>query len=422
MRLLNAHTLEFKKVSDNKVPKYAILSHTWLDEEDEVSFHEFNQPDAIKKPGYQKIESFCELAIASGYSYVWIDTCCIDKASSAELSEAINSMFRWYERSAVCFAYLPDVSEASEHLLAEFEYSRWFTRGWTLQELLAPKLVLFVGANWKVFGNRDSLAYPISSITRIESRYLTSRAAELHYRASDKPYYDAGEGHFERMDKIHAATVAEKLSWAATRETTRSEDIAYCLLGLCEVNMPLLYGEGSNAFLRLQEAIIRQKFDPTLFAWNVVIENEEGQRTLRPEKPVPSSKWKSAGKVLLGIDNPWRHRNGDEFRLLNFTCPKILAPSPLCFSGCTDYINMQVSLDWDLTSRGFSISLPASMNTNPCMLLPCHRKDDPWHLIGIPLDSYPGGLFDRAAAPIDYQMAWGANGLIEGSISHYFGY
>ncbi|KAJ2981188.1 hypothetical protein NUW58_g6747 [Xylaria curta] len=400
MRLLNAQTLKFEEYSDTKAPPYAILSHTWQAEE--VSLQDFYRPDAATTAGYQKIKRFCQLAITSGLTYVWVDTCCIDKTSSAELSEAINSMFRWYEKSAICFAYLADVSAETESLSPLLTNSCWFTRGWTLQELLAPRVVLFIGSNWKVFGNRDSLAYQISAITGIGNRYLTTRAAEAHYRTSDEPYYDDYGGHLERLSHIREATVAEKLSWAATRQTTREEDVAYCLLGLCAVNMPLLYGEGPAAFLRLQEAIIRQKFDPTLLAWNVVINDSRGRRVLRPENPVASSKWRSVGKALFGLESPWSHRNGDEFRSLNFLCPGILAPSPICFSGCDQYVNLQATLDWDLTSRGLSISLPTSKNTNPCMLLPCHKRDDPWSLVAIPLIGFNDEFFDRAAAPVEF--------------------
>ena len=401
MRLLNAHTLEIKKFPDNDIPSYAILSHTWQDGE-EVSFQDLHRPETVTKVGYQKIKQFCRLAITYDYTWVWVDTCCIDKTSREELSESINSMFKWYERSAVCFAYLADVSAKAEARLPLFANSRWFTRGWTLQELLAPQILYFVGSDWKIFGTRDSLAEHISVITGIGRRYLTSRAAELHYRTSDELFHDRFRGHLERKLNIRETTVAEKLSWAAPRQTTREEDIAYCLLGLCAVNMPLIYGEGAAAFLRLQETIIRHRFDPTILTWNAIDPSSQGKRILRPKNPIRASKWRSVGKALLGLESPWSYRNGDEYRPLNYTYPGILAPSPICFSGCDQYANLQVDLDWDMTSRGLSISLPTSKNRDPCMLLPCYKKDDPWHLVGIFLSGFNEESFDRAIASVEF--------------------
>jgi hypothetical protein len=171
------------------------------------------------------------------------DTVCIDKSSSAELSEAINSMFEWYRGAQVCYAYLADVSSDCKgyfNINAAVRRSRWFTRGWTLQELLAPASVIFFNESWIAIGTKSSFSDLISSVTGI--------------RGSD-------------MVNFRNANVAVKMSWASNRETTRTEDIAYCLLGLFGVNMPLLYGEGSNAFLRLQLEILKISDDETIFAW-----------------------------------------------------------------------------------------------------------------------------------------------------------
>jgi hypothetical protein len=153
------------------------------------------------------------------------DTVCINKSSSAELSEAINSMFQWYREAQVCYAYLADVSSdflGSRAVSPAVRRSRWFTRGWTLQELLAPATVIFLNESWVEVGTKSSFAELISSVTGIAR--------------SD-------------MANFRDANVAVKMSWAANRETTRTEDIAYCLMGLFGVNMPLLYGEGRNAFM-----------------------------------------------------------------------------------------------------------------------------------------------------------------------------
>ncbi|KAI1842831.1 hypothetical protein JX265_002632 [Neoarthrinium moseri] len=239
MRLLNTQSLTLK-VFGSELPEYAILSHTWGSDEDEISFLELrqNNHNLLGKSGYQKIISFCEVARQNGYDWAWVDTCCIDKTSSAELSEAINSMFQWYKSADVCYAYLEDVDEGSK-----IENSRWFTRGWTLQELLAPDSVEFYDQHWNELGTKSDLRDTISAITGIDSDAL---------RNSLKPSY---------------YTVALRMSWAANRTTTREEDLAYSLLGIFEVNMPLLYGEGRKSFQRLQDEIFKTSEDYTLLAW-----------------------------------------------------------------------------------------------------------------------------------------------------------
>ncbi|KAH8685328.1 hypothetical protein BGZ61DRAFT_303407, partial [Ilyonectria robusta] len=208
------------------------------------------EPATKLKAGYLKIEQTCKEARKRGLRYVWVDTCCIDKTSSAELSEAINSMFRWYGAAEVCFTYLVDVPPTSNGLYTSFEKSRWFTRGWTLQELLAPKALDFFASDWTFMATRNYLANRISRITGIDEVYLTGSPSP---RQND--------------DLLRKAHIAEKMSWAAERTTTRKEDIAYSLLGIFGVSMPLIYGGGSRAFLRLQEEIARSAFDPTLLAW-----------------------------------------------------------------------------------------------------------------------------------------------------------
>jgi hypothetical protein len=173
----------------------------------------------------------------------WIDSCCIDKSSSAELSEAINSMFKWYENSQVCYTYLNDVPVGEDHERenSAFRNSKWFTRGWTLQELLAPQTVVFFSHGWFEIGTRTSLGPLISAITNI------------------------GENHLNKGS--HIPSTAQKFSWASRRQTLRIEDTAYCLMGLFGVNMPLLYGEGGKAFMRLQLEIIKVSDDDSIFAW-----------------------------------------------------------------------------------------------------------------------------------------------------------
>lgn len=203
-----------------------------------------------------KLKRFAELALQHGYDYVWVDTCCIDKTSSAELSEAINSMHRWYQNATVCFVYLSDVKHGSHDAQVQggiFYYlcskSKWFTRGWTLQELVSPAEVRFYDGNWKYLGSKENDEDVRTSLTQITG---------INIRVLDGSM------------QISEASVAERMQWAANRRTSRAEDMAYSLLGIFDVNMPLLYGEGGvKAFIRLQEEILRSSNDHTIFAWSL---------------------------------------------------------------------------------------------------------------------------------------------------------
>ena len=170
-----------------------------------------------------------------------MDTICIDKRDPAELSTSINSMYKWYRNAEVCFVYLDDVPSAS---VRDFTRAKWFTRGWTLQEFIAPKKVLFFDASWNQIGDRNTLQADLTARTSIPADFLLG------------------------TKNVGRASVSCRMSWAAGRAVTVEEDIAYCLLGLFGVNMPLLYGEGTErAFRRLQEEIMRYSDDHSLFAW-----------------------------------------------------------------------------------------------------------------------------------------------------------
>ncbi|KAF7534732.1 hypothetical protein G7054_g5965 [Neopestalotiopsis clavispora] len=248
MRLLHANSLQFEEFFENSVPKYAILSHRW--EEGEVSYKDVER--AIRKgsayleriadrPGWEKIKRTAEQALRDSLEYIWVDTCCIDKTSSAELQESINSMYRWYEKATICYAYLSDVP--FNEISSAFKASSWFGRGWTLQELIAPRDVRFFSNEWTYFGNKTELMHDLEAITSIPKNVLC----------------DARH--------LREVCIANKMRWAAKRQTTRVEDMAYSLLGIFDVNMPLLYGEGKKAFTRLQQEIMRGSDDQTLFAW-----------------------------------------------------------------------------------------------------------------------------------------------------------
>jgi len=247
MRLLHTTNLEVVSFVGDP-PRYAILSHTWEDEE--VSLQDLYPGGKGKQmKGYAKLQDSSALAASQGYEYIWTDTCCIDKTSSAELSEAINSMFRWYQEAGVCYAFLNDVSTTSsivdsatagsdeDAILREVVAARWFTRGWTLQELIAPKALHFFNRNRAHLGSKDEATRAINLAAGIPPEaFLGSDLSEI--------------------------SVYRRMQWVSTRTTTRQEDMAYCMLGIFDVNMPLLYGEGrKKAFLRLQEEIMKGSTD-----------------------------------------------------------------------------------------------------------------------------------------------------------------
>ena len=260
------------------MPKYAILSHVWGREE--VKFEDIGDlSKAGRMLGYEKILLSCAQARRDGLQYVWVDTCCIDKSSSSELSEAINSMFKWYQNAAVCYAYLDATttlaSSQTGDELEEFENSRWFTRGWTLQELIAPRVVEFYGRSWVHLGSRYILRGKISHRTSIPERVLRNPKTIITY------------------------SVATRMSWASARNTTRLEDRAYSLLGLFDVHMPLLYGEGKRAFIRLQEEIIKSSDDETILVWDGdFLRGEERLTMLAPD---PASFFNSANVEQLPV-------------------------------------------------------------------------------------------------------------------------
>lgn len=318
-------------------PHYVILSHTWAEEE--VSFRDMNeaQYEGIQnKAGYQKIVKCCEQVLLAGFAWVWIDTCCINKESSAELTEAINSMYTWYWEAEICYAFLVDVGTGDESAAPSegFVRSNWFNRGWTLQELLAPSVVEFYNHDWTFIGTKSSLAASIAQATRIETTYLLDR------------------------EVVSDATVGTRFSWASRRVTTRSEDMAYCLLGLFGVHMPMLYGEGIRSFYRLQLEIINSSSDHTIFAWD----------------PQPS----------------------DAFDVMG-----ILAPSPKQFinAAVIGSVNLprtvpvdRVYVTYNITNRGLRISLPKvdSRGSSRIGLLNCRLASNTSRpYIGIELQDNP---------------------------------
>lgn len=247
MRLLNTRTLELSTIVPAKVPDYAILSHRWG--LGEVTFKDItgcpisdmNSP-ARQLIGFLKVEGACKLATKDGYDWIWIDTCCIDKESSADVDKAINSMWTYYTKSNVCYVYMVDIPDYKAGRGIGFQKSNWFTRGWTLQELIAPVSVQFYAKDWSLIGTKLERNEEIAKITTIDSHLLAQNKS------------------------IDIYTTAERFSWAAHRQVTQEEDEAYSLLGLFQIHMPMLYGEGrARAFARLQEAIYLSTCDDSIF-------------------------------------------------------------------------------------------------------------------------------------------------------------
>lgn len=192
------------------------------------------------KHGYEKVQHLCTQALKDGYGLAWTDPVCIEKRSSTELSETINSMFTWYSCATICYAYLDDA-----YVVEDISNSRWISRGWTLQELIAPSEVVFYGHHWTFLGTKQELAGQLSTWTKIEHIVLVDGSL------------------------LDQCGIASRMRWASERETTRTEDVAYCLMGIFNVNMPLLYGEGGKALFRLQEEILKRTQDASILAWKI---------------------------------------------------------------------------------------------------------------------------------------------------------
>lgn len=239
--ILKEGRISFEEPKMRKPEPYAILSHTWQDDQEVTYTDVLARKDVKSKKGFDKIRATCNQAKKNGIKYVWIDTCCIDKSSSSELTEAINSMFAWYQDASFCYVYLEDVINTEMD-----DRNRWFTRGWTLQELIAPKEannMIFFNSSWLPIGTKLKLVEKLSSITKVDIDILLHKTA------------------------LSSVCIGRRLFWAANRNTTRIEDEAYCLLGILGINMPTIYGEKHRALYRLQEEIVKYTNDLTVLAW-----------------------------------------------------------------------------------------------------------------------------------------------------------
>ncbi|KAL6833579.1 hypothetical protein J3E69DRAFT_353214 [Trichoderma sp. SZMC 28015] len=374
MRLINVNTFKLEEFLDYRAPPYAILSHTWGDDYEELSFRDVEDGN-INKPGIGsvKFRGCCRQAAEDGLGYAWIDTCCIDKTNLVELSEAINSMFRWYQRASICYAFLSDVPSDDNFRQkgSKFQRSRWFQRGWTLQELLAPKTMRFYGIisppdtrvrqfaadtnivqEWHLLGNKGSMSTTIASITGIPRHYLLGIAA------------------------LHTASVAQRMSWAAHRDTKRKEDLAYCLLGIFNITMPMIYGEGGEqAFFRLQEQIMKVTRDDSILAWG------------------------------LGTNDSSTNNTG------NTTGGRIVAKAPTDFAHSGSIIQRDQALKYtrSVDMAGGSIRAHLPLHTTPTGqivgLLSCGPENNSQQVVGIPLIELSVGSSDEYARPRGYNSS-----------------
>ncbi|KIK99527.1 hypothetical protein PAXRUDRAFT_30473 [Paxillus rubicundulus Ve08.2h10] len=248
--------------------RYAIFSHRWGI--GEPSFYEMSNKRCGGQvmptgPGFEKLLQFCEKARTDyGCAYVWSDTCCINKESSTDLEEAIRSMYRWYADADICIVYLARSSSVDD-----FTMEPWFARGWTLQELLAPKKMRFYGKEWTPI-------FPSANAGRegaLEEYDLSGEHPDLSNDKENELLLGAlaevtGIPVFDLRDfRPGCNRVFQKMIWTSKRRTTRIEDVAYSLLGIFDVTMPIAYGEGNRAFYRLMEVIAQRCDEPGFFAW-----------------------------------------------------------------------------------------------------------------------------------------------------------
>ena len=352
MHLLHTRTGELKEFHGDEIPPYAILSHVWG--EGEVTYQDMqaSRSQAAKKAGFSKILQTCRKALEESLEYAWVDTCCIDKSSSAELTEAINSMFRWYQEAKTCYVYLADVP-ARENPVFEsvFTSSRWFTRGWTLQELLAPRDVRFYSVDWTFIGTKIELCDEISKITTISPPFL-------------------------RGTNVQHASIAKRMSWASERRTTRVEDISYCLLGIFGVHMPMLYGEGENAFRRLQEEIIKVSNDQSLFAWSDEFWNEEQEVGLIAKSP---SQFRNSGNIV-----PYNSEQDISYTITNTGLRIALPLSNFSERGSLTCF------------KTFAVRCPVW--TSFLAALACHIEDNFWDVLVLPVFRQSEGRYVRSSA------------------------
>ncbi|TRX87731.1 hypothetical protein FHL15_011381 [Xylaria flabelliformis] len=302
MHLLDTTTYELRSGSQITFRQegYAVLSHRWVGQEitydqlkDEIEGLRLNTALA-RTPQLDKIRRATETARNLGIKWIWIDSCCINRANAIEETESINSMLKWYSDAKICITYLDDVQNhehygeaLSPKCLGSLERdspSIWFSRGWTLQELLSPQDIRFYDKDWNFIGTKMTLAGVLEEITGIDKCYLTR------------------EKHFE------TACITTKMSWMAGRTTTRVEDIAYSMLGILNINMTTQYGEGLRAFNRLQQALLSTSGDESHFSWKMPDRNTRSRFIYGVDQYIV---WEADEWSLLGPSPDWFKDSGN---------------------------------------------------------------------------------------------------------------
>ncbi|KAM0554138.1 hypothetical protein ACHAPJ_006937 [Fusarium lateritium] len=296
----------------------------------------------------QKLRGCCNQARKDNLKYTWIDTCCINKENPAELNEAINSMFQWYQKASVCYTLLLDVPPGDDPCDAgsKFHTSRWFQRGWTLQELLAPKDLRFYNREWIWIGSKEDMPDEIEAVTGISRQYLLG------------------------WQDFRQASVAQRMSWMAKRQTSKKDDKAYCLLGIFDVAIPMIYGASDQAFCRLQREIMKKTGDHSILAWDL---------------DIPENLAEDSTDVLSA---------------------GTLATAPSDFANCRNIISRAqepTHLDTLGTHSGcLLIHLPLHTTSTGKIygLLSCGPEGDAEHVVGLPLrKAVPGAGSDEYYRP-----------------------
>ncbi|OTA95669.1 hypothetical protein M434DRAFT_184886 [Hypoxylon sp. CO27-5] len=379
IRVINVRTFEFEEFfNESEVfGKYAILSHRWSG--DEVSFQKMNEAGIRKRlagrfelmlhsvhHGFRKIRATCRLAReVYGLQYVWIDSCCINQEDAHEKQASINSMFRWYKNASVCIVHLYNHDDSHNFPTREnLPRDNWFKRGWTLQELLAPKKVHFYSANWYLIGSKNDYSAEIKDITGIPEEAITNKC---------------------RLDKY---SVAQRMSWAAERETTQGEDVAYCLFGIFDiVDMQKLYGLGAvEAFRLLLKKIIERTNDMSIFGWS---DFEYSQSTEHYNLLARSPKAFARCGDFENISKEWHRTKIEQGRL------EITGSARLRF------VNMPSSLDplkgdlpyWDTSPTCWTQSSAAGVDSLPRYVLFVSSTQS--GAVGIVLERETKGSFKR---------------------------
>ncbi|GIZ44796.1 hypothetical protein CKM354_000798300 [Cercospora kikuchii] len=453
MKLLrtDCEELKLETFADERVlPHYAILSHVWLAAEQEITFQDTKlDVDQLKaREGWAKLDYTRKQAHQDGYQYCWIDTLCIDKSSSAELAEAINSMYRWYSAAEACYVYLADMPErlqSDQHVTtyrsfpvgetqadiegsgdwdsreplmlelidlesipetaeeqydwdwAAFSKCKWFTRGWTLQEMIAPAVVEFYSASWTHIGPLSKLAKHVEATTGVHIEAL------------------------QHKWPLNSYSIAQKMSWAARRTTTKVEDQAYSLLGIFDLNLPIIYGEGEKAFQRLQMEMLRTSADQTIFAWlagwptmRKFEKNRVKDRTPRDYLELfaksPMS-FRHCARVVPTEQEDRAHESADNGVRFNLQSqPSSTSESELDYLGDSPRLQQSTGLLSRFTTVGKYLRHPTYYTKMMFVVLRCCHQDDPsvsWILL---LEKVTGGedtylLLEACVRPLnDYWL------------------